>query len=136
VDAVVIPVGPDLYAVPVDWVRHVVRSPRATRLVSAPPCVLGLFNVRGEIVPLFDTAALLGIGTVEEVAYAVILETPHGPAALAATGFPQRVTLDAPLGESELAGTSGTYRVGRHIAALLDPAAALAPERLVATGAG
>ena len=45
---------------PMDWVREVVAAPTLTRLVTAPSIVLGLFNLRGEIVALLDTAALLG----------------------------------------------------------------------------
>ena len=60
--AVLLPVGADIYALPVDWVRQVVAAPRVTRLVTASSVALGLFNLRGEIVPLLDVAALLGVG--------------------------------------------------------------------------
>jgi len=63
--AVLLPVGADLYAVPMGWVREVVAVPPPTRLVTAPPLVLGLFNLRGQIVPLLDTAALLGLRSAE-----------------------------------------------------------------------
>ena len=60
--ALLLPVGDDLYALPMDWVREVVAAPTVTRLVTAPSVVLGLFNLRGQIVALLDTAALLGNG--------------------------------------------------------------------------
>jgi purine-binding chemotaxis protein CheW len=124
--AVVLPVGSDLYAVPIDCVREVVAAPVLTRLVTAPAQVLGLMNLRGEIVPLLDTAALLGVGMVGTVAFAAVLHTPWGPAALAATGLPIRAVLGAPCGASELPGTAGVYQLAEGVAVLLDPVGVLA----------
>ncbi|MDQ1629541.1 MAG: purine-binding chemotaxis protein CheW [Actinomycetota bacterium] len=128
--AVLLPVGADMYAVPVGWVREVVAAPPLTPLVTAPPLVLGLFNLRGQIVPLLDTAHLLGLNGSDPVAFAVVLQSPRGLVGLAATAFPQRATLGVSTGPSELPGTAGTYRVQRQIVVLLDPDALLASERL------
>jgi chemotaxis signal transduction protein len=130
VQALLVPVGADLYALPVDWVCEVVAAPTVTPLATAPAVVLGLFNLRGQIVPLLDTAALLGIGTVETIAFTVVVSSPHGPVGLAASGFPQRAVLDASIGPSELPGTTGLYQVDQRVAACLDPAALLTPERI------
>jgi purine-binding chemotaxis protein CheW len=131
IPAIVLPVGADLYAVPISWVREVVAVPMTTALATAPPLVLGLINLRGEIVPLLDTAVLLGLGTLAgAVAFAAVLGTQHGPAGLATTGLPQQAMLGTPTGPSELAGTAGTYQVGRSVAVLLDPAALLTPGRV------
>jgi purine-binding chemotaxis protein CheW len=81
---------------------------------------LGLFNLRGEIVPLIDTAALLGLGLGPPVAFAVVLHTHLGPVGLSGSAFPQRTLMDDPLGASELPGSAGRYRVGRQVAVLLD----------------
>jgi len=128
--ALLLPVGDDLYALPMAWVREVVAAPQLTRLVTAPSVVLGLFNLRGHIVALLDSAALLGTGTIgaTSFAFAVVVDGPQGPAGLATTGFPQRGVLDAPAGDSELPGTAGLFRVGERIAVLLDPVALLTPE--------
>lgn len=128
--AILLPVGADLYAVSIEWVREVLAAPAVTRLATAPPLVVGLINVRGEIVALLDTAALLGVGSIGNVAFAAVLHTPDGPVALAITGFPERAELDAPTGGSELPGTAGSYRLNQRLAVLLDPAALLTPERL------
>jgi chemotaxis signal transduction protein len=127
---VLLPVGDDLYALPVEWVREVVAAPFVTPLVTAPPLVLGLFNLRGEIVPLLDTAALLGVGKVGTVSFAVVLRFPQGPVGVATTEFPQRTLLDSTVGPTNLHGTAGAYRVGERVAVLLDPAVLLAPERI------
>jgi purine-binding chemotaxis protein CheW len=120
VDTVLIPVGEDLFAIPIGWVREVVTAPLLTGLVTAPVMVLGLFNLRGEIVPLLDTASLLGLGSVGDVVFALVLQTHLGPVGLSASAFPKRAFLDEPLGPSELACSSGSYRVGQHVAVLLD----------------
>jgi len=130
VQALLLPIGDDLYALPMDWVREVVAAPRCTRLVTAPSIVLGLFNLRGKIVALLDTAALLGIGTMGTTAFAVVVDGPQGPAGLATTGLPQRGVLDVPAGESELPGTAGLYRVDQRIAVLIDPITFLTPDRV------
>ncbi|MFC8800105.1 chemotaxis protein CheW [Promicromonospora sp. NPDC057138] len=130
VHALLLPVGADLYALPVDWAREVVAPPTLTPLATAPPVVIGLFNLRGQIVPLLDTAALLSLGQMETTTFAVVVTGPHGLAALATTGFPQRQMLETPTGTSDLPGTTGLYQVGTEVAALLDPAALLTPERV------
>lgn len=129
-NAVLLPVGAEWYAVPLDWVREVVAAPPVAVLVTAAPPVLGLFNLRGQIVPLFDTATLLGVGTVQTVGFAAVLQTPHGLAGLATTALPERVVLGRSTRPSELAGTSGTYELNRRVVVLLDPAVLLTPERL------
>jgi purine-binding chemotaxis protein CheW len=125
-----LPVGADLYALPVDWVREVVAASTVTQLATAPAAVLGLFNLRGQIVPLLDTAALLGIGTVGATTFTVVVSCPQGPVGLAASGFPQRAVLETSIGPSELPGTTGLYQLDQRVFALLDPAALLAPERI------
>jgi purine-binding chemotaxis protein CheW len=130
VAAVLLPVSPDLYAIPVGWVREVVPAPVLTPLVTAPPLVLGLFNLRGEIVPLLDTAALLNLGPIGTVAFVVVLQSRDGLAGLAATGLPRRAELDRPVGPSELPGTAGSYQIDGLVAVLLDPAALLGSDLL------
>lgn len=125
--AVVFPIGQDMYAVAANTVREVVCDPDPTRLPMAPPVLLGAFNLRGEVVPLFDTAALLGIGRLGEVAFAVVVDTASGPAGLGATGLPQVVEMDGAIGSSELRGTTGAYRVDSGIVVMVDTDELLGP---------
>jgi purine-binding chemotaxis protein CheW len=127
---VLLPVGGDVYAVPVTWIKEVVVAPTPTPLVTADPVVLGLFNLRGQIVPLLDTAALVGVGPAGPATHALVLSSPHGLVGLTATGFPQRAALGEPSGPSELPGTAGTYRLDRQVVVLIDPAALLATRGL------
>jgi purine-binding chemotaxis protein CheW len=128
--AMLLPVSGELYAIPAGWAREVVIAPRPTPLVTAPTVVLGLFNLRGEIIPLLDTVGLLGVGRIESPDYAVVLRCPQGPAALATTGLPQHVELGFRVGTSELDATDGCYRVDQNAAVLL------APGRLLGLGRG
>ena len=128
--ALLLPVGSDLYAVGLDWAREVVAAPAVTQLVTAPAAVLGLFNLRGQIIPLLDTAALLGTGATGTPGFAVVIEGADGLVGLATTGVPRRETLGAPAAASELAGTTGQYRIGQEVATLLDPAVLLSPESI------
>ena len=128
--SVLMPIHADTYALPIEWVREVLAAPPVTPLTTAPPVVLGLLNLRGEIVPLLDTATLLGLGTVGVVAFAVVVNTPHGPAALAVTGFPERAELTDRAGRSELRGTTDTYRLNQRVVVALDANVLLGSERL------
>lgn len=56
-------VGAESYAIPATHVRGVLRLAELTPLPGAPAHVVGITNVRGEILPLFDLRPLLGRGT-------------------------------------------------------------------------
>jgi purine-binding chemotaxis protein CheW len=126
-----IPVGSDTYAVPLGDVREVVVDPRLTRLPTAPPVLRGVFNLRGDIVPLLDTGLLLGLHPVGGQPYAVLVDTGHGVAALVATEMPLTVRLGEPVGHSDLEGTAETYLVGEdRLAVALDVPTLLSPTRI------
>jgi purine-binding chemotaxis protein CheW len=42
-------------------VREIIRHRSMTRVPNAPPCILGVFNLRGRIVPLFSLYQRLGL---------------------------------------------------------------------------
>lgn len=131
--ALLLPVGADRYALELVAIREVVLAPTVTPLPGAPATVLGVVNLRGEVVPLLDTAALLGTGRLDRPAFAVVTETEAGPAALGADGEPSTAVLDQPVGAAESAVASARFALGDGIVALLDVEALLAPERLAAS---
>ena len=49
------------YAFPVHAVREVARALEVTPVPGAPPAVLGVHNLRGEVVPVLELAPLLGL---------------------------------------------------------------------------
>lgn len=75
-------------AIAVHAVRSVVADPPLTPVPTAPPTVLGLANVRGEIVPVLDTGLLLGLDAVGRAAYVLVVDTARGPAGFAVPAMP------------------------------------------------
>jgi purine-binding chemotaxis protein CheW len=128
VAVVVLPVRDDLYAVPIVAVREVVTRPRVRAVPGMPPSVVGLFNLRGEVLPLFDAAVLIGTGRIVDPPYGVVLAMAGGSVGLAVTGPPRAEVLDEAAGPSDAPGTAGAYRLGDDLATLLDVDALLAPE--------
>jgi purine-binding chemotaxis protein CheW len=118
--ALLLPVGEDLYAVEMAVAREVVAVHLLASLPMAPASVIGVFNLRGEIVPVFDTAMLLGVGTLPPPAYVAIVETSLGPAGLAMTAVGESVELDEPIGLAEAPGTTASYSLGDRMVVLVD----------------
>jgi purine-binding chemotaxis protein CheW len=58
---VTVRVGPELYALPVASVLEVAEVDRLTAVPGAPTGTLGLQNLRGSALPIFELAALLGV---------------------------------------------------------------------------
>ena len=127
--ALVLPVGADLYAVPMTSVREVVSRPPSTSVPTAPKSVVGVFNLRGEIVPLFDTSQLLGTPTPDAVTHTAVVLTAAGPAGLVATGAPEVRELGDPIGPAELPASVAAYADDRRLVTLLDVDVLLAPAR-------
>ena len=126
-EALLLPVGDDLYALETAAVREVVAGPELAKLPTAPPSLLGVFNLRGEIVPVFDLATLLGLGSTQEVPFVAVVDTSLGPAGLARTRVAETALLGEPIAGSETAGTIATYAVGSQLAVLIDVATLLVP---------
>jgi chemotaxis signal transduction protein len=99
-----------------------------TPVPAAPATVRGLCNVRGQIVPLLDTAVLLGLGRMSAVPFAAVVQTADGPAGLATTGVPESAELRRRIGPADSRGAVATYAAGDRIVTLLDPAVLLAPD--------
>lgn len=124
--ALLVPVGDDAYAVAMDAAREVVNAPEITPLPTAPSTVVGLINLRGDIVPVFDTARLLGLVS-SDMVYAVVVETSLGPAGLTMTGTGEAIELGEAVSAADTAGTVATYAVGDRLVVLLDLETLLAP---------
>lgn len=124
--ALLIPVGDDWYALPVGDVWMVLSQPRLTRVPDAPPAVLGLTNVRGEVIPVLDTGTLLGLGALQAWSSAAITRTPAGRAGLTASAEPVVETLTEVLGPSPLPCGRDRYRAAVGPVTAIDLPAALA----------
>jgi purine-binding chemotaxis protein CheW len=126
VRALLLRVGEDAYAVPIAAAREVITT-GITPLPTAPSSVLGVCNVRGEIIPVFDSGIVLGLGPMPAVDAIAVIETAHGPAGLGMNGFGEAVELGEPVAITETPGTNGAFAVGGVVAVLIDVDALLAP---------
>jgi purine-binding chemotaxis protein CheW len=60
-------IGEEWYAVRVSDVREIFQEYEITQIPCVPDYILGVVNVRGEILSVTDSAAIMGIGSVETV---------------------------------------------------------------------
>ena len=58
---VVFALGGGQYAAPINRVREILRPVRVTRMPRTASFVRGLFNLRGQVLPLIDTKARMGM---------------------------------------------------------------------------
>lgn len=126
-------VGEDDYAVPMEMAREVLAAPDVTRLPTSPASVLGVCNVRGEIIPVFDTGVLLGIGRLPTFESIAIVETSLGPAGLASGEVGESIELGEQVGQTDGPGTVGAFAVASArggLAVLIDVDALLTPARI------
>ena len=71
-------------AFPIGEVRETLPIQAITRVVLTPPCLAGVFSLRGDIVPVIDLAVLLGLARtqVRDDSRIVILKNAGDPAGL------------------------------------------------------
>src|SRR5687767_4884883 len=111
--------------------REVLAGVDITALPTAPASVLGVCNVRGEIIPVFDTGVLLGLGPLPSIESIAVVETALGPAGLATSDIGLAVELGEPVGTTDGPGTAGAFAVDRYgLAVLIDVDALLSPARI------
>ena len=67
-------VGSEAYALPVEHVLEVAELGDVTPMPGAPPEVLGLRKLRGQIVPVIDLGFVFGIGRTDEPRRVLVAE--------------------------------------------------------------
>jgi purine-binding chemotaxis protein CheW len=73
---VVFALGPGEYGVPIAMVQEIIRHIAPRPIPDAPAHVLGVINLRGRIIPVFDLRARLGVvADPPEEARIVVMET-------------------------------------------------------------
>jgi chemotaxis signal transduction protein len=127
--ALLLRIDEDTYVIAMDTARQVVAAPEVTALPAAPGSVLGVCNVRGEILPVFDTGTLLGLGPISTFGAIVVIETALGPAGMAMSDIGESVEVGDLVASTETPGTAGAYAVDRRVAVLIDVEALLSPVR-------
>lgn len=108
------------FAVPMDTVYQVMRRPVVTPVPLAPPELIGVVNVRGEIVPFLDTGILTRTGTLTDAPFAVLIKGDDYTLAIAADELPVRTDLDEPVGPGTRPGELGMYSHGALLVMLVD----------------
>lgn len=126
-------VGAEHYALPVDSVLEVSKLGDFVPVPGAPPAVLGVLNVRGQVVPVVDLAPLLGAARGGERPRVVVSEDEGRRVALAVDEIVSAGELCefAEQGESSFLAATGMVDgklVGMvELDAVLDAATARAP---------
>jgi chemotaxis signal transduction protein len=108
------------FAVPMTSVHQVLRDPVVTPIPLSPAGLLGVLNVRGEIVPLLDTGVLTATGALGRTLYAVLVSSDKEMLALAAEDLPVAANLDQPVGPGTKPGELGVYTDGGRLVMLVD----------------
>ena len=84
-------------AIPIDDVRETVPVQPVTRVFLTPPCLAGVFSLRGEIVPAIDLGVLFGlprteVGTDSKI---VVINHASGTAGVIVDALKDLRTIDA-----------------------------------------
>jgi chemotaxis signal transduction protein len=116
----VVAVNAAFFAVPMATVHQVLRHPLVTRVPLSPAGLIGVVNVRGEIVPLLDTGVLTGTGGLNEPPFAVLVSGGEEMVALAAEELPIAADFEEPVGPGVQPGEVGIYSNGGRLVVLMD----------------
>jgi purine-binding chemotaxis protein CheW len=117
---IVLSINADYYAVPMMGVHQVLHRPQVTAVPLAPPGLMGVLNVRGEIVPLFDTGVLTGSGVLSDPPFAVLVSGDKDLLALATLELPVAAEFDEPVAPGARPGELGVYRQGGRLVTLIN----------------
>lgn len=82
-------IGDEEYAVPILNIQEIIKPIEYTRVPSVPEYVLGVFNMRGNVMPLIDLASLFNLGHCEisEHTRYIVLRNEKDNSASGAAGF-------------------------------------------------
>lgn len=127
-EVLLLPLSDGEYALEIARTRQVVSALPVEPLPGAPASVLGVANLRGEVVAVLDTARLLGIEP-DRGDHHVLVETGRGPCLLTCGGRPRTGVLGDPVGATRVRAARGRYAAADGTEAiLLDLEALVAPE--------
>jgi chemotaxis signal transduction protein len=114
-------VGSQRLGVPAEFIREIVPLKGLVRVPSQPPLLQGLTQLRGELMGVVDTAALLEITDAEQSSFLVVLDAAPGTLALGVDVVDGFRAIHADEVAQGLAGTAGpVITVTRDFVAVLD----------------
>ena len=108
------------FAVPMTTVHQVLRKPLVTRVPLSPASLLGVLNIRGEIVPFLDTGVLTGTGGLSDPHFALLVGDAKDLVALAAEELPIAADFEEAVGPGSQPGELGVYSNGGRLVLLVD----------------
>jgi purine-binding chemotaxis protein CheW len=138
IEVLIFNLGAESFAIETKYVHEVIRRPRITACPSTPEFLLGVINLRGEILAVFDLNQLFGVDLQvnQDIARLIVIGQKHPEFGLIADAVEQVEILDsselpspaAPLGSIKrelVCGVSGDALI------LLNGHALLNDERLI-----
>ena len=117
---VTLQVGAESYALPVENVVEVAEFDQPTPVPGAPREMLGVRNLRGEVLPVFDLAAVLAIPTDAEPERLVVAEARGRRAGLANAAVHEVGELPATSQEAESSLLAGAALTDEGLVGVLD----------------
>jgi purine-binding chemotaxis protein CheW len=116
------------FSLPIEWVREIQPLERVTRVPNAPADVLGVLNLRGRVLTLYDLAGCLGIPSgAQPNTHAVVLDLadPDLSVGIAAQRIAQVREIPISMvhsAEREMGagGMEGVFEMGGQVVGLLD----------------
>jgi purine-binding chemotaxis protein CheW len=113
-------VGAESYAVPVAHVLEVAEVGVLTPVPGAPPAVLGVRNLRGQVLPVIDLAAVFGAHRTQPAAKLVVADKGGRRAGLAIDQVTDVGDVVSELHETESPFLSGSTLVGGELVGIVD----------------
>ena len=115
------------YALPVEKVVEVGELGDVTPVPGGPDAVMGVRNLRGQIMPVVDLAALFGLEVAAEPGSVVVTELAGGRAGLAVESVVDVGPLPAARESAEAAYLTGAVLVDGVLVGVVDVESALEP---------
>jgi len=112
--------GVEEYALPVEHVLEVVELGELAAVPGAPPATLGIRNLRGQILPVFDLAALFRIEGGGAPRRVVVAEDGGRRVGLAVDGVTDVSDLPEPVEETESEFLRGAALVEEALVGVVD----------------
>ena len=108
-----IQLGQETIGIPIDGIREIHKAPPVTVLPWMPPWIMGIIQVRGELISVVDLSFWFKIGTTTKTAssegFLVVVEDPSGPLGL----FADNVLGFREVSAGEIAESFSSSEVGR-----------------------
>src|SRR5256885_61188 len=94
-------------------------------LSTAPAVVLGLVNLRGDVLPVFDAGKLVASRVPATPDFVMVVDTERGPAGVAASGLPTILDLEPAVDSDRILWFGSMYAVDGELVVMFDVSALL-----------